>query len=500
MLGEERMYLALRLMMLVVGLGLFVTGLLPSTGVPQRNVALLALALMLVGTVVMLVGAFARSYRISQMMLWVLPVDLVSLAAYTWLLGPRDALVGVYALLVILYAMTAKRGVALLATIGLVCAYTTAHLVASTQTPLDLVEVGVSMVALLCIGLIVANAVGRQRQRDAQVEEILADRERMNEQLARRLGELQAVARITEIIHSSLDFDEVGELVLDTIAKVIDFPSLAIFVIDKETSETLFSSSVGMPRPEGVVDGATVDLDSVSGHLNCQRAFDHGSLMVLFCANGEDMERLTEEDRLVIYALASELVVAVENSRLYKLTRRLAVTDELTGIANYRYLQQRIDEEMSRAKRFGKDLSLLMIDTDDFKGFNDAYGHLAGDRALSEFGGVLGRAVRDIDVIARYGGEEFAVVLPETDAAGAFVAAEKIREAFSEHLFPDDTGARTCTLTVSIGMATYPTNAESKDALLRESDDALYRAKNSGKNRVCAPGQSPEPFISPRRR
>ncbi len=162
--------------------------------------------------------------------------------------------------------------------------------------------------------------------------------------------------------------------------------------------------------------------------------------MVLFCSTAEDMEGLTDEDRIVIYALASELVVAVENSRLYKLTRRLAVTDELTGMSNYRYLQQRLDEEVTRAKRYGKHLSLLMMDADDFKGFNDRYGHIAGDMALAEFGGVLASIVREVDVVARYGGEEFAIVLPETDAAGAYVVAEKIREAIASHLFPDADG------------------------------------------------------------
>jgi len=104
---------------------------------------------------------------------------------------------------------------------------------------------------------------------------------------------------------------------------------------------------------------------------------------------------------------------------------------------------------------------------------------------------VLSGAVREIDIVARYGGEEFSIALPQTDAAGAFVVAEKVREAVRTHQFKDTLGVQCCSLTVSIGLATYPTHAPDKDALLREADDALYRAKNGGKDRVRTPLRQP---------
>ena len=128
-----------------------------------------------------------------------------------------------------------------------------------------------------------------------------------------------------------------------------------------------------------------------------------------------------------------------------------------------------------------------MLDADQFKEFNDAQGHVAGDVALAELGPIIKRLVREVDVVARYGGEEFSVVLPETDAAGAYIVAEKIREAIELHKFANADGERTCDLTVSIGLATYPTHGADKDAVLREADDALYHAKRGGKNRVRAP-------------
>jgi two-component system cell cycle response regulator len=130
---------------------------------------------------------------------------------------------------------------------------------------------------------------------------------------------------------------------------------------------------------------------------------------------------------------------------------------------------------------------MLMLDADDFKKFNDTYGHIAGDVALAEIGAVLRTAVREIDVVCRYGGEEFSVVLPETDAEGAFVVAEKIRESVASHSFADGDGKRGVHVTVSIGLATYPSSAADREELLRQADDALYQAKHLGRDRVRAP-------------
>jgi diguanylate cyclase (GGDEF)-like protein len=199
------------------------------------------------------------------------------------------------------------------------------------------------------------------------------------------------------------------------------------------------------------------------------------------------MQRLSSADMLLLGAVSSQLVVAVENSHLFGLTRVLAITDELTGLYNYRELQARLTQELDRAVRYESPLSILMIDADGFKGYNDEHGHIAGDRALAALGEILRTSVREVDFVARYGGEEFTVILPETDAAGAFVVAEKIREAVDGHEFPDEHGRPCCGLTVSVGVASYPAHAVDKEALLREADSALYRAKAEGKDRVRTP-------------
>jgi len=223
------------------------------------------------------------------------------------------------------------------------------------------------------------------------------------------------------------------------------------------------------------------------GALSCIELADHNQMIVVFCADGEAIDQLKDDDRIVLGTVASELVVAVENSRLYRLTKRMAITDELTDLYNYRYLQQRLDDELGRAERYGKRLSLIMLDLDDFKRVNDTHGHLVGDSALSEVGQLLKNTVREVDVVARYGGEEFTVILPETDASGAFIVAEKIREAISMHRFVDADGARSVHLTASIGLSSYPAHSYDKESLLRSADDAVYHAKATGKDRVRAP-------------
>ena len=485
--SDERTYLVARVAALIVGVGFHLSHYIPAGQVFQRQLSLWALIVSALTTLALGVATLRRRGPVRHTMLLVLPIDLMAIAAFTYLTADSDAFFVVCVLFVILYATAVNFREAVLTGVSVAFAYAVGHAFAPEATVLGMLLVGLKTLSLGVIGVVVGNSVDKQRRREHEVELAAHESKLLNEQLRRRVSELQAVSEITELIHSSLEFDEVGQEVVAILSKVINIPALCVFVLDKERSETLFSASVGVEQVAAVSGSGDIELEQIESYFTCLRVFDHGAMMVLVCCEATDIERLTEDDRLIVYAVASELVVALENSQLYKLTKRLSVTDELTGMFNYRYLQRRLDEEISRAKRYSKHVSLLMMDADDFKFFNDRYGHLAGDRALVDFGRVLATVVREVDVVARYGGEEFAIVLPETDAAGAFVVAEKIREALAAHLFGDADGARCCTLTVSIGVATYPTYAYDKESLLREADDALYRAKDGGKNRVRAP-------------
>jgi diguanylate cyclase (GGDEF)-like protein len=160
--------------------------------------------------------------------------------------------------------------------------------------------------------------------------------------------------------------------------------------------------------------------------------------------------------------------------------------DDKTGLCNFREFRRKLREEWMRSERYGAPLSLVMFDLDDFKKFNDTYGHQAGDIALREFATLMTGGARATDMVARYGGEEFAMILPHTDIIMATRVAERIRAAMAEFRFnPVDSPA---TITVSGGVAAYPTTGavDSVDSLVEHADRALYRAKELGKNRVEA--------------
>ncbi|WP_310449510.1 GGDEF domain-containing protein [Sulfuritalea sp.] len=161
---------------------------------------------------------------------------------------------------------------------------------------------------------------------------------------------------------------------------------------------------------------------------------------------------------------------------------RLAVTDGLTGVFNRRYLDTTLDEELSRAGRHGRPLTIAMIDIDHFKRFNDAHGHQAGDRLLRDLTKLMRQNVRAEDRIARYGGEEFVVILPETPLGDGVLAAEKLRQVTADR-FPVGDG-RTFPVTISIGLAAFPGDGTTGTELIRQADERLYCAKAEGRNRV----------------
>lgn len=176
--------------------------------------------------------------------------------------------------------------------------------------------------------------------------------------------------------------------------------------------------------------------------------------------------------------LADAVAVAFENVRLFQKTRELSITDEVTPLHNFRHFQQALDRELKLVNRYGSTLSLIFVDLDRFKPINDQYGHLRGSRTLREVGFLIRAAVRETDIPARYGGDEFVVVLPQTDGDSARVLAEKLRRLIEGHTFLQEEGIN-ARLGVSLGVATYPEEASTKEALIRLADQRMYEDKES---------------------
>jgi diguanylate cyclase (GGDEF)-like protein len=208
--------------------------------------------------------------------------------------------------------------------------------------------------------------------------------------------------------------------------------------------------------------------------------------------------RLSHENQQLIASLSSKNQALLEmnreleakiHERTHELAEantrlaQLAVTDGLTGLYNHRHFHERIALEVERSQRSGLPLSLLMLDVDHFKQFNDTYGHPAGDEVLRQLARVLSDTRRANDVVARYGGEEFAVILVDTAKFTAAKVAERVRERTFAHDF-SDAAPKAPKLSVSVGVATYPDDGSDAEALVRSADTALYAAKRAGRNRV----------------
>lgn len=192
------------------------------------------------------------------------------------------------------------------------------------------------------------------------------------------------------------------------------------------------------------------------------------------------------EVRPTLQVLANQLAVAMSNAQAVRRLEEMATTDGLTGTLNKRAFLDELHSRINSAARFGRKLSLLVTDIDHFKTVNDTYGHDVGDVVIKELGAILMREKRDTDAVARFGGEEFCVLCEETDTEGAVILAERIREVIGQTVFNTDLGK--LSVTASIGVATFPDDADKPESLFKVTDQALYTAKRGGRNRVCTSG------------
>lgn len=195
---------------------------------------------------------------------------------------------------------------------------------------------------------------------------------------------------------------------------------------------------------------------------------------------------LDRADQEKFFILLNQFTLALQRVKLYQEVEKTAITDSLTGTHTRRYLLERLEEDIARATAKESYLSLLMIDVDFFKKFNDQYGHLAGDQILKNISVLIQENVREIDYIGRYGGEEFCVVLPDTDREGGFFVAQRIRKAVEQASI--QVYDVTLKATVSLGIAGFPNDAKVSSELIDKADWALYRSKKRGRNCVTAFG------------
>ncbi|MGE0867600.1 MAG: diguanylate cyclase [Kofleriaceae bacterium] len=264
-------------------------------------------------------------------------------------------------------------------------------------------------------------------------------------------------------------------------------------IVDRRLPSTTKILLTGQAGLDAVIDAIN------RAHLNhyINKPWDETALL-LAVENLLRQHRLVNENQRLVASLSAKNQALIEmnreleakiHERTHELAEanarlaQLAVTDGLTGLYNHRHFHERLALEVERSQRSGLPLSLLMLDVDHFKRFNDSHGHPAGDEVLRQLARVLGDTRRANDVVARYGGEEFAVILVDTPKFTAAKVAERIRERVAAHDFTE-AAPKPGQLGVSVGVATYPEDGGDAEALVRAADTALYAAKRAGRDRV----------------
>ncbi|VAV85666.1 Response regulator protein [hydrothermal vent metagenome] len=334
---------------------------------------------------------------------------------------------------------------------------------------------------------------------------------------AQRVDQLKTFSHIGKALTSSLDLREILKIVMAQISELLEPKNWSLLLIDQETGELTFEIAIGegsekrrnvrLNPGEGIagwvvkestsllIPDVSIDprfankVDKISDFRTksvvCVPLMARGkALGAIELINNNIDDSFSTDDLLLLETLADYTAIAIENSRLFDKVQELTITDDLTGLFNSRYLQQFLENEVERARRYNYKLSMIFMDLDFFKDVNDKHGHLCGSRLLAEVAAVLKKMVRSSDIICRYGGDEFVILLPAAPKDKAYIVAEKIRWAIKAEKFLQEEGIN-ASLTVSIGLTTFPDDAKDKIELLQLADKAMYSVKNSSRDGVA---------------
>lgn len=329
----------------------------------------------------------------------------------------------------------------------------------------------------------------------------------------RKFDRLATVTAFTESMTPGHNEQALLQTILDKSADLLLAEQGSLMLLDHETEALLMEATKGsvdealekIRIPKGVgIAGRVAELGEAilvediendprigkksgsryktSSFLSVPIKVEQRIMGVLNLADKRSGEVFNKEDLKLAQAFATHAGVILERNALstqMDKLKKLSITDPLTGLLNRRYMKDRLEEELARSQRFNRQLSVMMLDLDGFKQYNDTFGHLAGDRALEAIAIVIMHSVRTIDIVARYGGDEFIIILPETGTSTALMIGDRLRRDISN---ANDQGRHM--ITASVGLACYPEHDATGANLLECADSALYRAKAVGKNRI----------------
>lgn len=341
-------------------------------------------------------------------------------------------------------------------------------------------------------------------------------------QLRRTQTELATFNEIGRTITSSLDIEQVLASIMDRVSALLKPKNWSLLLLDEKSQELFFQVFVGDKKTEQKIKGLRLKLgEGIAGWVakekepvwvddvyrdprfspKVDKAIEFRTeailcvpliardrvLGVIELVNMRDLRdekgTFREEDLKVLQTIADYAAIAIENARNFARIQELTVTDDLTQLHNSRFLHEILEHELSRAQRYRAEMSVIFLDLDHFKNVNDTHGHLVGSRLLAEVADVIRERLRQSDYGVRYGGDEFVCLLPQTPKHRAEEVARRLRRAINDHQFLKD-DPKPVRLTASFGVAAFPTDAKTKEDLLRLADNAMYRVKNTTRDGI----------------
>lgn len=322
---------------------------------------------------------------------------------------------------------------------------------------------------------------------------------------------LEQLLNIDPKMRSLLDLNNLVDFIVNKATTILEAGKCSLMLLDPETHELLIRGAVGLDNDiirqtriklgeqiAGLVakEGQPLLVTDIESDFHVARANRSHYRSKSFISvpikihnrlegvvnvadkNSKESDVFTEIDLKILNAIVRQAAIAIENANYYRKLEHLSTTDSLTTLFNHRYFLLTLDREIDRLKRYPKPLCLLMLDIDDFKAYNDTYGHLEGDSLLKDLSTLLKDNLRNVDIICRYAGDEFVAILPETDVHEAEIIAQKLKNALTQQRFRKK-------VTISIGIAKCGTDMSRRD-LIMKADQALYQSKRGGRNRICS--------------
>ncbi|MFC1845951.1 diguanylate cyclase [Chloroflexota bacterium] len=382
-----------------------------------------------------------------------------------------------------------------------------------------------NLIGILALG---RKKSGRYSVEDTNLVETIAsqvaislEKEYLQDELRKREQELSLINRLAGVITSSLNIQEVYDAFVAGLREVVDVDFATVALI--EGNEIYFSAlststkvgavwQVGqrLPLKETATEWTVTHKKSLVEHdLSHDRIFftgdeylKHGIRSITYLplmTKGTGIGSLiiasrhpnayTQEQILLLERLASQISTSIANAQLYAKAEQRARVDELTGLYNRRHFDESVKREIERHSRYGSMFSLIFLDLDNFKHYNDLMGHPAGDKLLTLIGQLLKGTLRNIDLAFRYGGDEFAIIMPQTSGDDAYAASERVRKMITSEM-----NDQQINITSSLGLASWPSDGLTADDIINAADKALYHAKRTGGNRTCAVSQMLSPL------